>query len=190
MNLFPYPPMLVALFAFVIVISFIVVGFYAWLDWTSRHDGPPSVRQQIEAENRTEAIVEPVDQPTATAPLGEPVPVFAPAAQDMPASVPTTVPTAAPPAPVQVTRPPLPTRAPAARSRSFDPADHEQALTEALFVAAQADSGPGVTRLVPLRPVSAESTYSPDVDEHVMQALAAGHSYRDGYVGTHRAVMS
>lgn len=183
MNLFPYPPMLVALFAFVIVIAFVVVGFYAWLDWTSRHDGPPSVRQQIEGENRTETPVEvsaeipadPFNQPVAVtapatpAPLGEPVPIVAPV----------------------MARPPLPTRAPAARSRAFDPADHEQALTEALFVAAQADSGPGVTRLVPLRSVSVEGTFAPDVDEHIDQALAAGHSYRDTAerVGT-RAVMS
>lgn len=173
MNLFPYPPMLVALFALVIVISFVVVGFYAWLEWTSRHDGPPPVRQQIEAENRTETIVEPGSQP-----LGQPVPIVAPAAQAVPVT--TTTPQS---------RPSLPARTPAARSRSFDPADHEQALTEALFVAAQASSEPGVTRLVPVRSVSAESAFAPDVDQHVDQAIAAGHSYRD-YVGTHRAVMS
>lgn len=172
MDLFPYPPALAVSFGITVVVCFVVTGYALALDWMGRHDGPPSVRAQRLADEQADPGLEttlvdtlPVDASSETH-----VPIVAPAAAAMP-------------------RPPLPVRSPAARPRAFDPAEHEQALTEALFVAAQADSSPGITRLVPLHAVAQDSSFAPDVDEHIEQALAEGLSYRE-YAPAHRAVMS
>lgn len=161
--------------------AFAVVVIYAYNDWIRRHDGPPSVADQVRLDD---TLPLPAVDDTLEVPIvapGTPVPAKAAAMPRPPVTIPA-------PAPA------LPVRLPSPVAREFvsNPASHEKALTEALFLAAQASCEPHETVLVPLRPVAADTFFAPPVEEHIQQMLVAAHSYRDerAYEPQHRASMA
>lgn len=183
MDNLPYPFAVGVLVVLALMAAFAVVVIYAYNDWIHRHDGPPSIADQVRLNDTL-----PVLDDTLI------VPVVAPAPEAMPGALPETMPGAAPAPAFLTPAPALPVRRPAPLAREFvsDPVSHERALTEALFVAAQASCEPGTTLLLPVRDVAVDSVFAPPVDEHVRQALAAAHSHqtRPGYEAQHRASMA